>query len=833
MRTARGLRERIGGALLLLLLLAGAIVTAGYLHLRTGVFSMKGETTLAGLRDSVEIRWDAHAIPHVFATSEQDALFAQGYVHASHRLWQLELLRRTARGRLAELFGEPALEADRLVRTLDLWGAARSSVSSLGPRASARLDAYVAGVNAGIDAREGPLPPEFLILDVEPGRWSPTAVGAVGKLMELDLSSWRRELARFHARQTLPETKTALLRPRYPDWGPTTLLGSGIEEDGDGEAAATTVGTPGAARDSTASAGGPFGSSAATSFLEGLGFTASNAWALSGRRTASGRPILANDMHLDLRVPSTWYLVALHADVGDLAVAGLSLPGVPGVVVGYNRGVAWGFTNGMVDDMDFTVEAVNLDRSSYRTAGGWEPFVARPETIRVRGREEPVVHTVRETVRGPVVSDLLPDLGATLSALWMGRRPSRTLEGLLAMNRATTAAAFDSAVRDFEAPHQNVVFATRDGTLGYRLGGTVPVRGGWDGASPVGWEQVGDGWDGTWPSDSMPAALYPSSGDRPAPEPDDATPGHLVSANNLQAPGLFGRLGSDYPPPFRARRIQSVLDTARGWDAERTGGLQLDTRSLLADRLGRYAVAAARRAGEDSAAALLAGWDHDVDLDSRAASIFYAWFYRLRSLVAGDEYRHTEAWGHFPILGLLEVVREARDHPWVDDVTTDEVEGLDALEERAMRDAVTATGLRRWGELHRERSSHPLGRIAWLDRLVGFDVGPYPSVGARHTVRPGDERRWASLDSTSWQPPWSADAGPSQRFVAAMGPGPPRGAFLLPTGQSGHPFDPHYRDMNRRWRDGGDLVPVPLDSVGVDSVTVRRLRLAPETPDGS
>ncbi|MFW6192590.1 MAG: penicillin acylase family protein, partial [Gemmatimonadota bacterium] len=417
MTTARGLRERIGGALLLLVLLAGAILTAGYLHLRTGVPSMEGDATLAGIRDSVEIRWDARAIPHVFATSERDALFAQGFVHARHRLWQLELLRRTARGRLAELFGEPALESDRLVRTLDLWGAARSSVSSLGPDASERLDAYVAGVNAGIDAREGPLPPEFLILGVEPGRWSPTAAAAVGKLMELDLSSWRRELARFHARQTLPEAKTALLRPRYPAWGPTTLSGSGLGRDADAGEAASRNDTPGSVGSST-SARGLFESSATISFLEGRGFRASNAWVLSGRRTASGRPILANDMHLDLRAPSTWYLVALHADEGDLAVAGMSIPGVPGVVVGYNRGVAWGFTNGMVDDMDFVVEAVNLDRSSYRTAEGWEPFAARPETIRVRGREEPVVHPVRETVRGPVVSDLLPDLGATLSALW-------------------------------------------------------------------------------------------------------------------------------------------------------------------------------------------------------------------------------------------------------------------------------------------------------------------------------------------------------------------------------------------------------------------------------
>ncbi len=554
-------------------------------------------------------------------------------------------------------------------------------------------------------------------------------------------------------------------------------------------------------------------------WLEGVGLHASNSWVLAGERTRSGHPLVANDMHLGLRAPAIWYVMGLHARAGGHATAGLTLPGAPGVIVGFNRGIAWSFTNGMVDDMDFAVETVSEDGSAYRTPRGWRDFTVRRETIRVRGRDEPVVHRVRETVRGPILTDALPDPGVTLSALWLAAGPTTELEGLMTMNRATRPGDFGRAVASFDSPQQNVLWAAADGTLGYRLSGRVPRRPAWSGELPAPAGVVGRGWPGTWPPDSMPSLRLPP------PEADGR--GVLASANNLQAPGLFGTLGVDYPIPFRARRIEDVLETTRDASPEDMVELQRDVRSLLAERLVDRAVAAARRTGRDSAAALLGGWDRRVSRDARGAGLFYAWAYRLRSLVAADEYRSSRTWSYFPMAALLRVVEGDGDGGWVDDVTTDSVETLEGLEERALRDAVDATGLRPWGELHRERHTHPLGRKAWLERVFGFHVGPHPSPGAPRTVRPDDYRRWRSLDSASWRPPWTGDYGPSERLVVSLGPGPPTAGVLLPTGQSGLPFSPHYRDMSRRWRDGGGLAPLPLDSAAVETVTVDRLELVP------
>ena len=204
-------------------------------------------------------------------------------------------------------------------------------------------------------------------------------------------------------------------------------------------------------------------------FLSGFALTSSNSWAISGTRTADGHPIVASDMHLSLQAPATWYINALHAQRDGLHVVGLSIPGAPGIVVGYNRHLAWAFTNGMVDDADFAIETINLDGSAYRSGDGWVPFSTRRETIRVRGRDEPIVQEVRETLRGPVISDVVPAGGLTLSLLWTGRYPVTEMPGLLRMNRARTKEEFDQAVQVLRSPHQNVIYATTGGDLGYRL----------------------------------------------------------------------------------------------------------------------------------------------------------------------------------------------------------------------------------------------------------------------------------------------------------------------------------------------------------------------------
>ena len=743
--------------------LAASLLTIAYFYLQSSRQALDGTIRVSGLRDPVTVVMDSFAIPHLYAVSERDLFFAQGFIHASERLWQMEMFRRVSQGRLAELFGERALGADRLLRTLNLEGAAEKSLGALGDEARGILEAYAAGVNARIRSWKGPLPPEFIILGIEPELWEPLSTVAIGKVMAFDLSAWRTELARFHAHTILPAEKAAYLPPAYPSWGATMLRDSvpiPFER---------TEGL-GLAPEAGALAMDPVSDSTSREWrhtyqlLEHLGFSASNAWAVGRDRTAHGGSLLASDMHLGLDAPAKWY-----------------------------------------------IEAVEPDGTAYREGDDWLEFMVSPDTIWVRGRETPVVHPIRRTMRGPVITDVLPPLGATLSVLWVADRGSTEMEGLLRMNRATDADEFDAAIQAFDSPQQNVVYAVSDGTIGYRLSGTVPLHPDTDGSLPIPSDRIGDWWDSFWPPSSLPAGREPNEG-------------FIASANNLQAPNLFGLLGSDYAAPFRAGRISERLATGSRWTWEGMAALQHDVHSGLADRVGTRAAAAARRVGADSAAMMLEAWDRDVSLDSRAASLFYAWFYRLRELVAGDEYEGAP-WEEFPTMAFLRVLDEGAG-PWVDDVRTDTLETLPGLEELAIRDAIEATGMRPWGELHVERSVHTLGRSGLIERLLHVNVGPYPSPGGPNTVRPDDYLRWSPLDSTSWTPPYVGDYGPSERFVAVMGETGSMGYLLLPTGQSGNPFSAHYRDMSARWSEPR-LIPVPLWRRDVEDRAVRRFQLRP------
>lgn len=819
------LHRRLSGLIAALLLGAGIVSTALYFYVRRSIQSHDGRAELAGLETPATVWFDEFAIPTLAAATEADVYRAQGFVHASERLWQMELFQRIARGELAEVFGEVALEADRLIRTLDLWGAAASSVAVLTPAQRALLEAYAEGVNARLESWEGPWPPEFLVLGIDPRPWSPQATAAIGKIMALDLSSWRTELDRVRAVSQLPPDKLAELETGYPEWGPT------IMQDGPARGRAGKSGfdppsriartlpsevprlvwrgmMDGSAR--TLDGAGPAWDP--LEFLSGFAFTASNSWAISGARTSDGHPLLASDMHLALRAPATWYLNALHAERNDLHVAGLTIPGVLGVVVGYNRDLAWAFTNGMVDDADFAVEVLSPDGSAYRSGDVWVPFTIRRESIAVRGRANPVEHEVRETSRGPVITDVVPAGGLTLSLLWTGRHPRLEMPGLLAMNRARTSDEFDESVRAFQSPHQNVIYATTGGELGYRLSGSIPRRDGFDGAMPFSSEPPGRAaWAGFWPRDSMPTLRNPASG-------------YLASANNLQSSRLYGLIGIDYPLPFRARRIVDRLEGARDWTLDEMRDLQLDTYSPWAHLILPRAVDAARRIGSDSVARELEGWNRRVSVGSTEATLFHVWLYMVRERIAADEYAgDSEGW--FPDGALLRILRTG-DGAWVDDVRTPERESLAGIEEDAMRAAISHAAGRRWGDVHLERSRHLLGDVTWLNRLFGFHVGPYPGPGGSHTVRPDDPMRWLALDSSSWNLPILSEYGPSERFIAHLVPGRARGYFLLPTGQSGNPMSRHYRDMLDRWPEGR-LIEVSLEPDSARARAVSTLRLEP------
>jgi penicillin amidase len=472
----------------------------------------------------------------------------------------------------------------------------------------------------------------------------------------------------------------------------------------------------------------------------------------------------------------------------------------------------------MVDDMDFAIETSSEDGSRYLEDDEWVDYVVRPETVFVRGSDPRVVR-VRESVRGPLVSDALTGLGSDLSAVWLSARGEARTTGVWDMNRAGSALEFDRALRGFAQPHQNVVFASADGRIGYRLAGRIPVRGDWNGAIPVDADRMGTGFRGTWPPGMHPARLDPVTG-------------FIVTANNLQSPGLGTAISTDYAAPFRAERIRGSLSGRSDWDVEAVYALQHDTYSLVAERHLPLAIRSARQVGLEVAAERLESWDRRVDVESTGAPLFYAWFYRLRSLVAADEYAESPGWGFFPMKSFLAVLEEGDANPWVDDVRTPERETLTALAERAMEDAAAAVGDATWGELHRERHVHPMGRDPWIQRLFALSIGPYPSPGGPNTVRPDDYRKWSRLDSTSWSPPWLSEYGPSERFIAEVGPDGPVGRFLIPTGQSGNAFSPHYRDMNERWRTG-ELIEIPLERERYRPRAVRQFRIVPVRGDGA
>lgn len=769
------LRRRAGVVLVTGFLIAGGLTTIAWFQVQRSMQPRSGRHILEGLTAPAAVVFDEWAIASISAETELDALRVQGFVHASERLWQMELFQRVARGRLAELFGEAALEADRLMRTLDVWSAAGRELERIAPADRALLEAYAEGVNARIATWRGPWPPEFLVLGIDPQPWSPRASLSIGRIMSLDLSDWRTELSRMTALATLDAEHRHALGVGYPAWGPTILqdtLPSGTPPP-----RLAVAGTP-----IPPEPGDPSPTRDPLIQLSGFGFHASNSWALAGSRTVDGVPLLANDMHLALRAPSTWYLNSIAATDSELAVAGLSIPGTPGVIVGLNRAVAWSFTNAMVDDADFVVEGVNLDRSMYRDSDNWRPFETRTEEIRVRGRDEPETWVVRSTSRGPVITDAVPAGGLTLSLLWTGLHPAGPVAALLAMNRAPDADALVEALADFRSPHQNVIYVASSGEIGYRMAGSVPVRDSRGGASPISFERLPEGWPGFWPPEAMPALRDPERG-------------YLVSANNLQARSLYGRVGVYYPAPFRARRLDDLVSRASGWTVEDMRATQLDSYSLWAERYRPRAVRAARRAGLDSLALVLERWDLGTETEDRGAVPFFTWLYRLRELITADEYEGGDGW--FPDLAFMEIIDRA-DSAWIDDARTPEVERLEALEEEAARTAATAPR-GPWGAFHSERSVHPLGTLPLLDRLFGFHVGPYPSRGGPHTVRPDAPSLRSRLGSTAWTFPVVSEYGPSARFVARAAPGEMTGYFLIPTGQAGNPLDPHYRDMGAVW----------------------------------
>ena len=773
-----------------LALIAAAVAVILVLIVGSTFAKESGRVRLAGLAAPVTIETDARGVPTIRAASASDALFGLGYAHARDRLWQIEYQRRIGSGRLAEILGPRLVETDRFLRTIGFRRAALSAWEGLSAETRASVEAYVRGMNAYL-ATSFARPIEFRILRFRPEPFDAVDGIVWGKLMAWDLAgNARNEIRRGRFIAAVGKERATELLPPVPA-EPTILLNDEWrstfpsptprgEGPGEGRASATVVPFPLLARldRSFALAG------AREPDDSGLG---SNSWVIAGSRTISGKPILANDPHLALRAPSVWYVARLEAP--GYSVAGATLPGLPGVVIGRNARIAWALTSLEPDVQDLFVEEVDpADRSRYRWRGERKTFETRRETIRVRGGSD-VVIDVRTSVHGPIVSDVLEGaaaLGPAVALRWTALDPiDRTAEAILGVNRASGWTDFLRALRRFHAPPQNFLYADGDGHFGYTAAGSVPIRPHGDGLLPVS-GAGGDDWTGYVAFDAMPRTFDPARG-------------FLVTANNRVASDAYPHaITGDWPEGYRARRITERILARAKLDANDVRSIQLDRVSLQANALLPLLLdTVPADPASREALATLDAWNRDFSPDSGAAAIYAAWYAALARMPQ-DELGET------PLGGLRSrfLINSFRTNSeWCDDVTTPSREDCAAFRARTLAQAVSLLRSRfgtdpsrwRWEDLHRARFPHGVfDAVPVLRKFFSLEKG---QGGDASTVNVGAYR----LDGT-----FRMTDGPSYRQIVDFAD-PDGFRFVHTTGQSGNVFDRRYRDLLPSWRKGADF----------------------------
>jgi penicillin amidase len=765
---------------------------------------MEGEVAVPGLLEPVEIIRDRWGVPHIRAANRRDLFFAQGYVQASERLFQMELVYRLTTGRLSEIFGELSLPMDRFVRTVG-WNRAGRRIAEKNDDLSREIvTAFLSGAQAWLEVMPAP-PVEYGLLGgLQP--WLPgpdehDAIAASIVFMAWSLSgNWDTELLRVEIANRLGWEALLDLFPGLPDEAGPVVPG---RRGGANRAAALEL------------------LRQAPDLPTGQG---SNNWVVSGARSETGRPLLANDPHLLAQLPSIW--IEMHLTAPGIDVAGVSLPFAPGVTIGHNERIAWGFTNVGGDTQDLYLERLNEDGTAALYCDSWEPLTIHAEQIIVRGQDEPVVVHARETRHGPILDSYLlgsrdaivveggitESYALRFAGFEEGIRPSVTW----ALNTAGSWDEFREAMREWHCPGQNTVYADVDGHIGYQCTGLHPVRRAGDGTVPVpGWTGD-DEWDGWVPYDELPWSF----------DPDE---GYLVTANQRPHDDSYPWfLGSDFVPAFRARRIAQRITERPKHDMSSFSGIQMDTVSLPARELLPLLLRTDPRTERHrEALALLAGWNGDLAVDSAAAVVYEVWNAKIAEAVllprlGEDLYRHyhslRESGNAFqfqalPNLLLMPTARwfgedgaEARDRVL-----------LDALD--AALDELTSTlgggpGTWRWGDIHRIRFAGPLARIPGLEEL--FTGGEGPIGGDEQTVMQGlysiGEGYEVSVLS-SWR--MVIDLADLDHSL---------GVNTL--GQSGNPASPHFNDQFPLWLDGR-LHPMPFSRAAVDEAAVATLRLMP------
>ena len=798
----RSLRRLFILPLFILLLVAVGGGTWLWWRTRASLPVLEGVVSAPGFSAKVEILRDARGVPHIRAQTLADALFAQGYVTAQDRLWQMDLSRRNAEGELSEIFGDRTLHMDIESRTLGFPRVAASALADLAPKERSLLSAYTRGVNAFIDSHRGRLPLEFLIVQYQPQPWRDVDSVAVALNLASSLSqSWESDLMREHIAAKLGQD---LLPDVFPDHSALDVPVAEASPSALGRAKTGTAdlffnGLDARVHQEPNIDGRLYQSESVDPQLSSAG-VGSNNWVVSGAHTKSGKPLLANDPHLSHSVPSVWYMIHLKAP--GLNVSGVNLPGLPLVLIGHNEHIAWGMTNTAPDVQDLYIESFNPnDPEKYLHNGQWVDAEVRDEIIKVRNKSDDHLRVV-VTRHGPIVSH---DGGRNLALQWTLLTPHAVGLPFLRINQASNWQEFTGALRDFKVPMQNCVYADGEGNIAYYAAGLVPIRKRGNGSVPVPGNTDDYDWTGFIPFDDLPHSFNPSSG-------------MIATANGRIVPDSYPYfITAKWEAPFRTARIFQLLHQGAAFTPSDMLRIQTDVLSLEDVWLAKQLLAAAVKLPPSDPSSTFAldairGWDGEARADSAATLILEV---TRRSLLArilkpklGDDLSDYH-WAMGTI--FLQNVLEQSLTRWLPPGDADfNVTLMKSLDE-GLRQIPSLVNSRnhadwKWGGTIPLTFHHPLGGVPLLGRW--FNVGPFPQAGTGTTVK----------QTTS-------HIGPSMRMVVDFSD-LDQSMQNITLGESGQVLSPYYRDQFSAWYSGTSF-PMPFSDEAVDKSAVHKLVLEP------
>ena len=743
-----------------------------------------GHISIDGLNKSVDIYTDKYGVPHIFAQNEEDLFYAAGYYAARDRLFQMSVVNYSVRGELAYAFGDDLIDSDVYLRTWRIHDTAKKLVGELNKETFALIGAFCAGINYRIKEVYNDLPIEFKITGMTPPVWNPAIVTGYSRMMAREMSSsWKPEIVFGAIENYFGKDKLNEIYPYYSDNHPTIAhKKENIEKE-----VFSMIMNQELVLEKTLG----YNSSA----------SGSNNWVVSGSRTKTGMPLLANDPHLGFTQPARWY--EMHLKGGRFNVSGLCLAGIPMPIIGQNENIAWGFTNSMVDDMDFFIETINpKNKNQYLYDGKWLDMKIITETIRLKNDRDTTI-TIRLTHHGPIITDvhnLLKNENTVMSMAWTGNWLTKEIDGLFGLATAKNWSDFSRAVKNFGVPGQNIVYADDQGNIGWRPAVFIPIRKEGSSLIPRPGDDPNYDWSGRVPYKNMPFLLNPEKG-------------FIATANNKTIDNKFPYYISGlWADPSRAQQIVTRLDTMKKATVDDMKSIQLDYTSLFAKEITPYLLSI-KTGGETGkikeAINLLEKWDFVESPNSKATLVFHSVLRQVVISLFADELEllgdnYLDAFTSMKYLHnrSLRKILSNGNSSWIDDIRTkNKIESIEEILKisfvNGVEDIEKILGHNinnwEWGRAHYLTHNHILGSKKILDKIFGFNVGPYLSGGSDKSPNAG---------SYSFSKPYAQTAGASMRRVVDFN-NLNETQQIIPTGQSGLYNSRHYDDQAKLFHSGG------------------------------